>query len=429
MTVRLHNIIFNSVLAILLSALFVSCKDKEEEENTNKSQSKGGVIGFNAFQDGFQKPATRAVIDNIGQLNEIYVLSMKKKDSGNWEQVFKNDAGTAIDVLTLNRGSVTGQGEIWDYSPVENWEDNTYYKFRAFYPNKGGFNTTAGETCANGFEYTKPSTDFTLNNYKSANDPRKNTDLLVSKEVTRAYTTAEGNDEPVPLKMNHILSCVSFSIKKKEGTKLTITSFKLKNYASKGTYDVSDWQFEKKNYNSSTDLNNDFNFYDLKGNKFEVGNGDLNGNGNGSNKLKDKDFYVEYKADGQNAILSSYSAELTEGLVNDIESSVTEKSNYCTGLLMIPQVLKGQNDVIKITLKTGTVITGEIHNNVEAEIKFKFDNGPELTAIVDLTANGKVPEWEPGVKYNYTIGIYEYQATANITIEDWVHHTYEEELK
>lgn len=356
MAVRLHNIIFNSMLAILLSALFVSCKD-EVEENINGSQSKGGVIGFNAFQDGFQKPTTRAVIDKIDQLNEIYVLSMKKAP-GNWEQVFKNDAGTGIDVLTLsNSGNL-----IWDYSPVENWEDGYSYKFRAFYPQT--FNTGAGESCTNGFEYAKPlngSTALTLNNYKSAQDPRNNTDLLVSKEVTRAYTTAEGNDDPVPLKMEHLLSCVNFNIKKKAGTDLTITSFKLMNYVSKASYNGSDWIFAKKEYNSSSsaDLINDFNFFNLDGTKLEVKNSDLNGNGNGSNKLKDKDFYVEYKADGQNAILSSYSAELTEGLVNDIESSVTEKSNYCTGLLMIPQVLKGQNDVIKITLKTGTVITGE----------------------------------------------------------------------
>ena len=67
-----------------------------------------------------------------------------------------------------------------------------------------------------------------------------------------------------------------------------------------------------------------------------------------------------------------------------------------------------------------------------AEIEFYFgDEVPDqpLTALVDLTANGKVRKWEAGTKYTYTIGMYEYQATANITIEDWQTHTYEEELK
>lgn len=416
MAVRLHNIIFNSMLAILLSASFVSCKD-EVEENINGSQSKGGVIGFNAFQDGFQKPTTRAVIDKIDQLNKIYVLSMKQKASGNWEQVFKNEAGTGIDVLTLsNSGNL-----IWDYSPVENWEDGYSYKFRAFYPQT--FNTGAGESCTKGFEYAKPlngSTTLTLNNYKSAQDPRNNTDLLVSKEVTRAYTTAEGNDEPVPLKMEHLLSCVNFNISNKEGS-ITIEHFKLRNHVAEASYDGNNWISHYVFL--SSDATKVFNFILADGTTLKDNNvnwGHLHG----------KEFYVEYKDDTKNQLnLASYSAELLDISKNPISSSSDIGKDYCVGLLLIPQKLEGKDETIKINL-SGNEVEGKISHKVEAVIQYKYDSDPTLqTAIVDLTANGKVPEWEPGVKYTYNVSIYEYQATANITIEDWTHHTYEEELK
>lgn len=416
MAVRLHNIIFNSMLAILLSALFVSCKD-EVEENINGSQSKGGVIGFNAFQDGFQKPTTRAVIDKIDQLNEIYVLSMKQKAPGNWEQVFKNEAGTGIDVLTLsNSGNL-----IWDYSPVENWEDGYSYKFRAFYPQT--FNTGAGESCTKGFEYANPlngSTALTLNNYKSAQDPRNNTDLLVSKEVTRTYTTAEGNDEPVPLKMEHLLSCVNFNISNKEGS-ITIEHFKLRNHVAEASYDGNNWISHY--VLSANDATKVFNFILADGSTVKDNNvnwGHLHG----------KEFHVEYKDDTKNQLnLASYSAELFDNSKNPISSSSDIGKDYCVGLLLIPQQLEGKDETIKINLN-GQEVEGKISHKVEAVIQYKYDNDPTLqTAIVDLTANGKVPEWNPGVKYTYNVSIYKYQATANITIEDWTHHTYEEELK
>ena len=113
MSVRQYNIIIKCVLAILLSALFASCKD-EDEEYKESSSDKNGAIGFNAFQDGFQKPTTRAVIDDIVDLDNLYVLSMKNNGSG-WNRVFQED------VLTLTNNGYTTNGEIWDYSPTANW--------------------------------------------------------------------------------------------------------------------------------------------------------------------------------------------------------------------------------------------------------------------------------------------------------------------
>ncbi len=436
-----------------LPALFASCKD-EIEEPVQASSSKGSAITFKPYQDGFQKPVTRALVDSVGDLNNVYVLSMRHDQThmlngdfhpDYWEQVFRDNAlNKGINVLTLSNNGHTNDVGIWDYtgsSPLEDWEDGYFYKFRAYYPNT--FNTAEGESCANGFEYNTVggiptgSTALMLNDYRSASDPRNNTDMLVSNEETRAYSDALWNDEAVELKMNHILSCVNFNIKKKEGTKLTITSFKIKDYVSKASYDGSDWKYAQQEYSGENvgNILNDFNFYNMDGTPLEVGNGDLHGNGNGNNKLKDKDFYVEYKGgSGENVTLSTYSAELSDVSKSTIPTTTTLLENYCTGLLMIPQTLSGKSEVIKIELpdnKNTVVKEAQINHDVQAEIKFYFDEASTtvLTARIDLTANGKIPAWEPGVKYTYTIGVFEYQVAVNIDVEAWQKHSYEEELK
>lgn len=408
MNVRQYNITIKCVLAILLSALFASCKD-EDEEYKESSSDKNGAIGFNAFQDGFQKPTTRAVIDDIVDLDNLYVLSMKNNGSG-WSKVFQED------VLTLTNNGYTTNGQIWDYSPTANWENEYNYKFRAYYPNT--FNTSAGESCTNGFQHSAISTGSTvlnLNNYTSATDPRNNTDLLVSTEVTREYSTTLGNDEPVPLNMKHLLACVDFKIKKKEGASLTINSLKIRQYASEASYDGSKWipYFDF----TSSDMTSNFDFYKNDGTPIKKNYG----------QLKKGEFYVEYK---DNNTSLSYSAELSDNSKNPIAATTTLVDDYCTGLLMIPQTLKSNDETINLKVGNKT-IEGTISRKIEAVIEFYFDNNSStpLSATVDLTANGKIEEWKAGTKYTYTIGVYEYQVNANIDIEDWTHHTFEGELK
>ena len=462
MNVRQYNITIKCMLAILLSALFASCKD-EDEEYKELSSGKNGEIGFNAFQDGFQKPTTRAVIDNVGDINEIYVLSMKKKGNSSWEQVFKNGAGADIDVLTLSNSGTS----VWNYSPEENWEDGYNYKFRAYYPNT--FNTSAGESCANGFQHSaisSGSTVLTLNNYKSAADPRNNSDLLVSTEVTRAYSTTLGNDEPVPLNMKHLLACVGFKIKSKKGKKLNITKFTINGYSKEGSCVVNQnivwtpiWNESPKiksgdnvnvnltyNNGTMTENNNDFVFKD-KGSNMEISPKDLYIDNSNNNYLyswsnKYKNFYVILKSE-YNTASESLGAAVIDGTKEETESY--EFENY-EQLLFIPQELDraGVNFNIKFSVKrqdwgrnddnVKEIKDVELKHQTFAEIEFYFgDTDPgennRSIAIVDLTANGKVKKWEAGTKYSYTIGMYEYQATANITIEDWTHHIYEEDLR
>ena len=458
MNVRQYNILIKCVLAILLSALFVSCKD-EDEEYKESSSANDDVIGFNAFQDGFQKPTTRAVIEEIADLDNLYVLSMKNNGTG-WNRVFQED------VLTLTNNGYTTNGQIWDYSPTANWENEYNYKFRAYYPNT--FNTSAGESCANGFQHSAISTGSTvlnLNNYTSATDPRNNSDLLVSPTIDRPYSV-DKNSDVVPLGMKHLLACVDFRIKTKKGEKLHISKFTVHGYTREGSCVVNEnpvwtpvWNETPKITSGSTQTvaftyngnlgqvtvdQDKFVFVD-KTNNLELSTKDLYYSSNNNNYLyswstKYKNFYVFLKSEYNSASESLGAAE-TDG--SKEESDYYKIDNY-EGLLFIPQELDRNGVNFNIRFSVTRSDGGYNDNNVGltedialkhltfAEIEFYFgDEVPDqpLTAIVDLTANGKVRKWEAGTKYTYTIGMYEYQATANITIEDWQTHTYEEELK
>lgn len=445
MEVRLYNISVKCLLAILLSALFASCKDEIDEEYRDASKGRSSMIGFNLIQNGFQKPTTRlGIVESIEKLDSVFVLSMKKKDAGSWEQVFNNNEGNGIDILKLiNDGPHTTGGEIWDYSqssPGAEWEDGYQYKFRAFYPRTLKVsNGNNGEQCeSGGFKYTtlsNGSTLLTLTNYRSAKKLTDNTDLLVSNEETRAYSEESGNDEVVALDMKHLLSSVSFSIRKKAGTKLTIVKLRMKNYAQTGSYDGNNWIVPKSEYGTSdyAALIKDFEFHNLDGSIFTPQESDFKGNGKGnSNKINNKLFYVVYKNSSNTGRIYEYSSSLLD--LKSYPAEVTSVENVCTGILMIPQSLLGEKESLKIQLQKNDIDIDIQRDRVEAEIEFYFgDKDPgtnnHLVATIDLSANGKVPEWIPGVKYNYTIGVFEYQAAVDITIEDWTSHTYEEELK
>lgn len=434
----------------MLSALFASCKDEIEDYNEREyvAVNKNGKIGFDLYQDGFQKPTTRSIIENVGQLKNVYVLSMKKTGVGNWEQVFKNNEGNGIDAVTLtNDGPHTVDGEIWDYtkdSPEAEWEDGYQYKFRAFYPESMKTSNGEGEQCGSGgFVYEKNpltgSTVLTLKDYKSHKTPSSNSDLLVSNEETREYSIDKGNDEVVALDMKHLLAAVNFNIKKKAGTKLTITKFRMKNYVQIADYDGNNWIIPKEDLYSSeselTSLITNFDFRNPDGTIISnVKSSDFKGQGNGGNKqvISSGNFYLTYKNTTNATKILNYSKSF---LSKSYASTVTSAENVnLNPLLMIPQPLMGESEVRNIMVNNNKFAIEIKKDNVEAEIEFYFGDtdpgkGNRLIATVDLSANGKVPEWKAGVKYNYTVGIYEYQATADITIEDWTHHTYEEELK
>ena len=397
----------------------------DEYEGDRPSRLDALAIKFNAFDDGFQKPTTRAgVMEDFSVDDKVSVLSMMSPDRTNWSNVFTNDAAVEI----------TNVGEyLWSYTNKQKWTDGNTYKFRGFYPSSAsGFNETAGETCTDGYTWTTPvngTTKLTLTDYRAANDPRNNTDLMVSDVVERTYSKSTGNDDPVELKMNHLLACVNFNIRKVEGKKLTISSFRIEDVVNKGNCTIGnniDWTLQKeydgKTYNIA-DISDQFEIYDDKGVLL---------NPSGSKDITQIPGQLK-KHTGLSIIIKTEDKVSGDG---DIFQSDAISESYLSNFLFIPQPLNGYVEKIKIKGSNGQFLVDK-NNNQEFTIKhevsvlleYQYEGDTKHNAVVNLLVPGKVESWEPGKKYNYTIGIYEYQATANITIEDWTHHTYEEELK
>ncbi len=458
MNVRLYNISIKCMLAILLAGLFASCKDEMDEYEGDRP-SRLDVLGlkFTAFEEGFEKPTTRSIVNSVDDIDYVGVLSMKKKDSESvWSRVFDNDTL----VITNERK------EIWYYpnDKKKKWEPEYNYKFRGFYPIKGNFNESAGESCENGFEFSIGQTELRLNNYKMATDPRDNSDLLVSQIVERR----KGETDVVAMNMKHILACVNFDFVSKTSEEAHVTDLKVVGYAKEGDYSDAGWEPRPKTISASgkNDLLTIDVTYTGQGGQYiwvpELGQNvsyppNLVLASQNGVVFKDKETHEVistvdvFNLDGGKGYLkqgSPYYKKFyvvpaqSESLKNEGESSISN----CEGLLFIPQGLyRGVENTVnlKINLKradhgwsTNTIdIEGIVLNRtVSAEIEFYFGNtdpgpGNRLQATVDLTANDQIKEWEAGKKYNYTVGLYEYQATANIFVEDWTHHTYEEELK
>lgn len=480
MNVRLYNISIKCMLAILLAGLFASCKDEmdeadEKEYRPSRIESLG--IAFRTSDDGFEKPKTRGVLETFNIDDKVSVLAMKE-NNGTWVRVFDN-----------NILDITNIGEVkWYYENKKKWEKGYRYKFRGFYPQT--FNNVAGETdaCDAGFSFEiagnnkdknkgQPlGTDLTLTNYTSANNPRNNTDILISETVNRDCSTSI-DASIVPLKMKHLLACVDFRIRTKKDKKLHINSFTVNGYAPSGNCSVKEtpiwtpkWNENKTivsggtynieftyktNDKSLTENTNDFIFKDKLSN-LEISPADLYNKGTEINDSylynygsKHGAFYVILKSEYNTSTASLGSAD-TDG--SKEETEYYEKDNY-KGLLFVPQTLSREGSAIKIrpkvTIQTeGTdwrgrpTVNTRVDDNVKdqnvelkhstfAKIEFYFDDKSSevMTAYVDLTANNKVKSWDAGIRYVYTITMNEYQATANITIEDWHTHSYEEDLR
>lgn len=441
MNVRLDNITIKCMLAIMLSALFASCKDEMDEYEGGRP-SRMDVLGmkFTTLYDGFEKPTTRAIIESVADIDQVCVLSMKKKDDIDaWSQVFDNDT-----LVITNIGD-----EIW-YYPTEKkkkWEADYNYKFRAFYPYK--FNTGAGESC-DGFTWAGFSigqTELRLNNYKSASNPRNNSDLLVSQSVERE----KGETNVVALEMKHLMACVNFKFKTTADA--TITKFVLTGHSTEGSCVVK----SSPSWNSSVILDDgsmkltfynieDRNLYELSYEQSKFIFRDKKTDTQISSK-EASEYISQHKND-------FYVAVSTSGIIssNDFvvyaSKNVNESDDY-KGLLVIPQVLDKGSVPFKLIadMKWKRYWNGEWHEGFEnqglilddvilkqkvfAEMEFYFNDKPneKMIATVDLTNNGKLLEWEAGKKYTYNIAMYEYQVNANIDVEDWTHYTYEEELK
>lgn len=435
MRVRLHNISTKCMLAILLAGLFASCKD-DDEANDNDFAT-GDEIRFSALRDGFQKPVTRwGEKEEFFRDEQVSVLAMKSANGIVWDRVFVDAVENPIDVL-----AITYKGEaIWYYEKKQKWQNDYIYKFRGFFPSlPSGFNTVDGETCANGFEFPKTdnkvngSTTLTLNNYKSASDPRHNTDLMVSQQVTR-----NNNPETVVLDMKHLLANVSFKFQSREDKPVTITDFSVVGYASEGNCTIGEDNVASWNTESTS----------------------------GSNVVsiimtkQQSDGTVVYSGDKYVIKRASNNKELTFEEVKGVNSSadiylcmssgyvkMNEGNDRFQGYLFIPQDLKKDSKTVSLKIEarvdngysSWSEATKNFNNvtlkrDLFGEVEFYFGNtdpgvGKRLKARVDLTAGNKIDKWVAGTKYTYTVGMYEYQVNVNIDVADWDKHEYEGELK
>ncbi|MBQ0156030.1 MAG: fimbrillin family protein [Bacteroidales bacterium] len=440
MRVRLHNISIKCMLAILLAGLVASCKD-DDEANDNDFAT-GDEIRFSALRDGFQKPVTRwGEKEEFFRDEQVSVLAMKSSNGSVWERVFVDADENSIDVLPI-----TYKGEsIWHYDKKQKWQNDYTYKFRGFFPClPSGFNTVDGETCANGFEFPKTdnkvngSTTLTLNNYKSASDPRHNTDLMVSQQVTR-----NNNPETVVLDMKHLLANVSFKFQSREDKPVTITDFSVVGYASEGNCTINEnnvvgWE-PKVHSSSKSEATIEMTLSDIDktvsytGDKYVIKSSDNN---------KELTFEDVCQLCWNPSKINTAYVSAASGYVK-----LNEGIDRYQGYLFIPQDLKNDSETIKLTIKTyvdyaygtqhqvsHTFDNVELKRDIYGEVEFYFGNtdpgvGKRLKARVDLTAGNKIDKWVAGTKYTYTVGMYEYQVNVNIDVADWDKHEYEGELK
>ena len=434
MRVRLYNISIKCLLAALLSALFASCKDDDEAYADNSATEE--EIRFCALQDGFQKPVTRwGEKDGFYRHEEVSVLAMKSADGTVWDRVFVDAANTPVDALVI-----TNRGEsIWFYDKKQKWQEDYTYKFRGFYPClPSGFNTVEGETCEDGFVFPKTDnkvngqTTLTLSNYKSASDPRKNTDLMVSQLITR-----NNNTETVELDMKHLLASVSFKFQSREDKPVKITDFSVVGYTSEGNCTIDEgnvigWtEITRPTNNVSITMTQNTNDGTVvySGDKYVI---------KSSSDNKELAFNQIGGINNSNEIYLSTGS----GYVN-----LNEGENRYQGYLFIPQDLRKESERVNLVIQTRQdngytswiVTTKNLSNvtlkrDVYGEVEFYFGSedpgvGKRLKATVDLTAGGKIDKWKAGTKYIYTVGMYEYQVNVNIDVAKWDTHEYEGELK
>lgn len=440
MRVRLYNISIKCLLAALLSALFASCKDDDEAYADNSATEE--EIRFCALQDGFQKPVTRwGEKDGFYRDEEVSVLAMKSADGTVWDRVFVDAANTPVDALVItNRGEAT-----WFYKNKQKWQEDYTYKFRGFYPClPSGFNTVEGETCEDGFVFPKTDnkvngqTTLTLSNYKSASDPRKNTDLMVSQLITR-----NNNTETVELDMKHLLACVSFKFQSREDKPVTITDFSVIGYSSEGNCTINDGNVAswtpKVNSSNTSEATLEMTFNDIEqtisysGDKYVIKKVSNN---------KELTFNEVCQICWNSININTVYISAASGHVK-----LNEGSDRYQGYLFIPQNLRNDSESIKLTINayvdngygiqkraSGIFNSVTLKRDVYGEVEFYFGSedpgvGKRLKATVDLTAGGKIDKWKAGTKYIYTVGMYEYQVNVNIDVAKWDTHEYEGELK
>lgn len=151
-------------------------------------------------------------------------------------------------------------GSDWTYDSKEFWVDETYYRFRGFYPYTDNSNTAA-YWLLNDFQSEVDSCYL----YLSVDDPAKQVDLMVSDVVERGPINTKQDEmvEEVVLTFNHLLTNVHFKLKKHANdasNTLEVQSVRLKGMYTRALFAAGNnvkngiWYFDAANedgYNRS----------------------------------------------------------------------------------------------------------------------------------------------------------------------------------
>lgn len=433
-------------MAILLSAVFVSCKDKDEDD-LQATAKKGGVIGFNAEIDGFRKPTTR-IINGEEDIDQFFVIGVKQNISTKkWSNVFdvpytpEGNFGCAAVTHTGNHECL--------YSPVAYWENGYNYKFKAGYIKN--LNYAKGEGFDNfywsmpitvedgnpfGEDGVTPDIYTHLRGYKSANDPRDNSDIMVAKQVYRKYSV-DHNSSNVVLDFNHIMCQVRFRLRSEDNKTLYIKSFVVKNYRKRGdciVYDAGEgkdfasWYFTNEGGGGIMPDGPDIDLEDPNpnpGGSGKSGEGE-GGTGESGSVLAAEKYFDFIK--GEDGLGMPWE------LKHEQEGEIVTQQYLLDKLLYIPQPLF-TNAVSGIAEGEGGSTYGEGDMNfmdidqiihVEMEFYYEGEENNPLSAVADLSGHGQIMEWLPGHRYTYTINVFKHQVDCFIDVEDWKNHRYEE---
>ena len=205
-------------LIILTGAMMLlsACQDNMVLNNADPIRDSRTQINFANYVGGMTR-ASKGVGATFVSGDEIKVYGLQNIN-GEYGKIFNNQ-------LVSN----TGQ-EIWSYSPVKYWENNSTYDFYAVYP----------YATVNTFDFENRT--FNISEFTVADTARDQVDLMIAKQITshQPYNV-------VNFDFSHILSNVNFYVKTSSEfntdgiSSVEVVSFDVTGLYSKGSFAQNGW--------------------------------------------------------------------------------------------------------------------------------------------------------------------------------------------
>jgi hypothetical protein len=207
------------ISALILTALLCGC-GKGDSIRTGEG---GAPIAFSAsivtHTTKSLKPDDPTVLLEVGNKASIFATRIKNDEKNKFinNRILRCDA--APDPLTPS----DPYSSVWNYDPLEYWQDDGDYYFTAVFPSYGIEDAQINDDDA-----------FYLNvRYQTGS----NQDMMVA----RAYRDAAVSTDPVNLEFKHATSAVRFLFGKastSDSDRYELTSFRLENLAAAGTLKI-----------------------------------------------------------------------------------------------------------------------------------------------------------------------------------------------